>query len=50
MYSISLRDGSSLHGDGITRTFTGEISGVGSGSDRAALGAEKRILDNILPI
>ncbi|KAH3698157.1 hypothetical protein DPMN_085676 [Dreissena polymorpha] len=48
MYSSSLRDGSSFHSDGMTRAFSGAISGGGSGPDTNALDAAIRIIENIL--
>ncbi|KAH3740303.1 hypothetical protein DPMN_047006 [Dreissena polymorpha] len=44
----SLRDGSSLHADGMARAFSGSISGGGSGPDTAAIDEAIRIVENIL--
>ncbi|KAH3740327.1 hypothetical protein DPMN_047031 [Dreissena polymorpha] len=43
MYCSSLRDGSSLHVDGMARAFSGSISGGGSGPSTAALDEAIRI-------
>ncbi|KAH3740691.1 hypothetical protein DPMN_047401 [Dreissena polymorpha] len=48
MFCSSLRDGSSLHADGMARAFSGSISGGGSGPDTAALDEAIRIVENIL--
>jgi hypothetical protein len=48
MYFSWLRDGSSFFADGMTRAFSGAISGGGSGPDTIALNAVNRIIENIM--